>query len=79
MSRLTSQMKFTVLLAFIFINSLTVNTQSSALTYQGSLTDGGISTNGNFDLQFSLWNSNAGGNQVGPTQTLSSVTTTTTD
>lgn len=76
MSRLTNPSKFTVLssvLAIIFISTLNVFAQSSAFTYQGSLTDGGTPTNGNYDLQFSLWNSNAGGNQVGSTQTLNNV------
>lgn len=77
MSRLINPRKFTLLsfvLAFIFISTLNVYAQSSAFTYQGSLTDGGTPTNGNYDLQFSLWNSNAGGNQVGATQTLNNVT-----
>ena len=29
--------------------------QTSSLTYQGRLTDGGTVANGNYDLQFALW------------------------
>ena len=47
--------------------------QSSAFTYQGRLTDGGSAANGNYDLQFALWDSLSGGNQVGSTQTLNTV------
>ena len=47
--------------------------QSSSFTYQGRLTDGGTSANGNYDLQFALWDSLGGGTQVGSTQTLNTV------
>jgi hypothetical protein len=45
----------------------------TGFTYQGRLTDGGTSANGNYDLQFALWNSLSGGAQVGSTQTLTTV------
>jgi hypothetical protein len=47
--------------------------QSSSFTYQGRLTDGGTVANGNYDLQFALWDSASGGSQVGSTLTLNSV------
>lgn len=47
--------------------------QGTSFTYQGRLTDGGSTANGNYDLQFTLWDSTSGGNQVGATQTVSSV------
>src|SRR5256712_4324506 len=47
--------------------------QTTAFTYQGRLTDGGTSANGNYDLQFALWDSSSGGMQVGSTQTLPAV------
>jgi hypothetical protein len=37
--------------------------QTSAFTYQGKLTDGGSPANGNYDLQFTLWDALAGGTQ----------------
>ena len=39
--------------------------QTTAFTYQGRLTDGGTSANGNYDLQFVLWDSSSGGSQIG--------------
>ena len=47
--------------------------QSTAFTYQGRLTDGGTAANGNYDLQFTLWDGLSNGNQIGLTQTLSTV------
>src|SRR5437016_6551179 len=47
--------------------------QTSSFTYQGRLTDGGTAANGNYDLQFALFDSLSGGTQVGSTQTLNTV------
>ena len=47
--------------------------QSSSFTYQGRLTDAGTAANGNYDLQFTLWDSVSGGTQIGSTQTLNTV------
>src|SRR5207302_2044011 len=47
--------------------------QTSSFTYQGRLTDGGTAANGNYDLQFGLFDSLSGGTQVGSTQTLNTV------
>ncbi len=47
--------------------------QTSVFTYQGKLTDGGTPANGNYDLQFALWDSASAGMQIGSTQTVSSV------
>ena len=47
--------------------------QTSSFTYQGRLTDSGTPANGNYDLQFALWDSLSGGAQVGSTQTLNTV------
>ncbi len=47
--------------------------QTSIFTYQGKLTDGGTPANGNYDLQFALWDSAAAGTQIGSTQTVNGV------
>ena len=47
--------------------------QTSSFTYQGRLTDGGTPANGNYDLQFALFDAAGGSNQVGQTQTISNV------
>jgi hypothetical protein len=39
--------------------------QVTAFTYQGKLTDGGTPANGNYDLQFALWDSAASGTRIG--------------
>src|SRR5262245_46841164 len=47
--------------------------QTTAFTYQGKLTDGGNPANGNYDLQFALFDSLApGGTQIGSTLTRAS-------
>lgn len=45
----------------------------SGFTYQGRLKDGGNPANGSYDLQFTLYDALTGGNQVGTTQTLPTV------
>jgi hypothetical protein len=47
--------------------------QTSGFTYQGRLTDGGTPANGNYDLQFALFDAADGNNQIGQTKTVSSV------
>ncbi|HXM36474.1 MAG TPA: tail fiber domain-containing protein, partial [Pyrinomonadaceae bacterium] len=47
--------------------------QTTAFTYQGQLTDGGTSANGNYDLQFALFDSASSGTQIGSTQTVNTV------
>ena len=57
----------------ISINATTAVAQTSGFTCQGRLTDGGTAANGNYDLQFALFDSLSGGTQVGSTQTLNTV------
>jgi len=45
----------------------------SGFTYQGRLTDGGTPANGNYDLQFALFDAADGNSQIGQTKTVSSV------
>ena len=47
--------------------------QSSGFTYQGRLADGGSPANGNYDLQFVLFDAADGNNQIGQTKIVSSV------
>src|SRR5437763_5560338 len=62
----------TMVLAILFSASSVV-AQTSSFTYQGRLTDGGTAANGNYDLQFALFDSLSGGTQVGSTQTINTV------
>ena len=50
--------------------------QSSEFSYQGSLTQNGSPANGNFYLEFTLFDAAAGGNQVGSANVRSNVTVT---
>ena len=61
-----------VVLAILFPSTVAF-AQSSSFTYQGRLTDGGTAADGNYDLQFALWDSLSGGTQIGSTQTLNTV------
>src|SRR5436190_7835773 len=45
----------------------------SGFTYQGRLTDGGIPANGNYDLQFALFDAADGANQISQTKIVSGV------
>ena len=63
---------FLVVLAILSCTAVTL-AQTSGFTYQGRLTDGGTAANGNYDLQFALFDSLSGGTQVGSTQTLNAV------
>jgi hypothetical protein len=57
----------------ILLGATAASGQTTSFTYQGRLTDGGTPANGNYDLQFALWDSLSGGAQVGSTQTLNTV------
>lgn len=59
----------TLLLLLFTLCASAVVAQTSVFTYQGRLTDGGTAANGNYDLQFALFDSLAGGTQIGATQT----------
>src|SRR5262249_61941171 len=50
--------------------------QGTAFTYQGKLTDSGTLANGQYGLQFKLFDALSAGTQQGTTQTLSNVTVT---
>jgi len=60
-------------LVIICLGLVTAQAQQTAFTYQGKLTDGGSAANGNYDLQFALFDSRTDGTQISTTQTLASV------
>ena len=64
---------FLVVALQLLLSASAVCAQSTSFTYQGRLTDGATAANGNYDLQFALFDSLAAGAQVGSTQTISSV------
>src|SRR6266576_3516896 len=60
-------------LVFVLTCCSAFNAQTSSFSYQGRLTDNGTPANGNYDLQFALFDSLSGGSQVGSTQTVNTV------
>jgi hypothetical protein len=60
-------------LLMVCLSVMNVAAQQTRFTYQGRLTDGGAPANGNYDLQFALFDSADGGSQVGQIQTVSAV------
>ena len=65
--------KFIAALTMVIFLAATAWSQTTAFTYQGRLTDGGTPANGNYDLQFALFDSASGGAQIGTTQTVNTV------
>jgi hypothetical protein len=51
----------------------TVDAQTTTFTYQGQLNDNGAPANGNYDMQFKLYDALTAGNQIGSTLTQPSV------
>jgi hypothetical protein len=48
---------------FLLTSAMTALAQGTAFNYQGRLQDGGAPANGNYDLQFTLWDAVSGGTQ----------------
>src|SRR5258708_2155908 len=59
----------TLVCALAFAGATTAFAQTTTFTYQGRLTDMGTSANGNYDLQFKLFDAAGGGGQIGSTIT----------
>lgn len=57
-----------ILLTFFFLCTA-ASAQTTAFNFQGRLNDGANPANGNFELQFKLFDATAGGNQIGGTVT----------
>src|SRR2546429_7950056 len=64
---------FVTVMFLLLFSAPVIFAQTSAFTYQGRLTDGGTPANGNYDLQFALWDSLSGGSQIGATQNFSNM------
>jgi hypothetical protein len=61
------------LLITLVLFSQTSFAQTTEFTYQGRLLSGGLPASGNHDFQFSLYDAETGGNQIGSTVTLTEV------
>src|SRR5437016_9532858 len=71
--RLLFKYSFILLVVVLAMGASATLGQTSNFTYQGRLSDGGTPANGNYDLQFVLFDSLSGGAQVGSTQTINTV------
>lgn len=65
--------RFNWLFLLVCTMSLHAYAQTSAFTYQGELNDGGVPASGPYDMQFKLFDSSSGSNQIGATQTITNV------
>jgi hypothetical protein len=70
--RSNTRLMLMTLLAMILIAG-TINGQTTSFAYQGRLIDSGSPANGNYDMQFALFDSLSGGAQLGTTLTRSNV------
>jgi hypothetical protein len=61
------------LLMLVVISARAAHGQTSAVTYQGQLSDAGALANGSYDLRFALFDTAAGGAQIGANQTVPAV------
>ncbi len=61
---------------FFLLCVVAVNAQTTEFTYQGRLLDNSLPPTGNYDFQFSLWDTLADGTQIGTTQTITDVAVT---
>ena len=60
---------FCLLACCAVIGVQSIAAQTTAFSYQGRLNDGGAPANANYEMQFTLFDALAGGNQVGATIT----------
>src|SRR5688572_32259447 len=51
----------------LIVGAAIINAQTSAFTYQGKLSDGGVPASGTYDMRFRLFDADANGTQVGTT------------
>src|SRR5689334_4482039 len=61
------------IVGLVMVTAQGVDAQTTSFTYQGRLSDGNAPANGTYDIQFTLFDSLAGGTQVGLTVTHAAV------
>lgn len=59
--------KLNIIIATFILFTANIAAQTTAFTYQGSLSNGGVAANGSHDFQFLLFDAAAGGSQIGST------------
>ena len=63
-----------LVIAVFFIFVVGVKAQTTEFTFQGSLKDGAVAANGNYDFEFALFDALAAGGQIGATIPRNNVT-----
>jgi endosialidase-like protein len=71
--RMRGRLSRASILAILALWAGAIGAQETSFTYQGQLTDAGTPANGDYDLQFALFDADQDGTQIGTTQTLSGV------
>lgn len=74
MNTFISYFRIAALVVCAFVFSFAAQAQTSVITYQGQLNDGAAIANGTFQMQFTLFDAAANGNQIGATITNQNVT-----
>jgi len=69
-------LKLLIVLVIFQATGYLVRAQGTAFSYNGRLLDGGVPANGNYDIEFTVYDAQTGGNQVAGPITLSSVAVT---
>jgi hypothetical protein len=64
MKILVTLFRSSVLMTLLVLTASLIQAQTSTITYQGRLTDGGTAANGTYDLQFKLYDALTAGNQI---------------
>jgi hypothetical protein len=61
------KIKFIAACLVLLLTAISAMAQTTSFSYQGRLNNGGMSANGQYDLQFRLYDAIAGGMQIGAT------------
>ncbi len=65
--------KLSIIVVIIAAFAAATFSQTTEFTYQGSLKDGAVPANGNYDFEFRLYDAVSGGSQIGPLVTRTNV------
>lgn len=70
MKNIIDYLAFKLGIAFLILiaGALTISAQSSTFTYQGKLSDNGVTANGSYDIEFRLFDAAAGGSALAAQQ-----------
>src|SRR5215216_389303 len=68
MKKITRQLFINLILGLCVLSfAATIQAQTTSFTFQGRLSDNNLAANGTYEMQFALFDSVSGGNQIGST------------